>query len=798
MNLNTRFALVAASVLCAVAGNSQSPPRPTQGSLAPPTGAVVSIPNTPWRIPKGSNEVLVTATPKTIDTYTPVIDYPNPTRTPNEDTSIPGPKIRVSQAPLAQQVEDQAGISAEALIESWEGIGQTNLSPPDPALGVGIDHVVTAVNATWRISDKCGNTLFNADFGDWVGDPGGFYFDPKVQFDPWRQRWVIMYHLFDQSAQTSQLVLAVSQQSSPIGNYWIYRFNANTGSGGTLAWADYYDLGYSNEVVTASGNQFRYSGGFGGGYVRWWNPAEIYAGAAATMRTRSLGNNPDGSAAATPRSVRLLQDSLTAFINSRGGGGNRITLWWYIDPLGAATQNVREYTVGGYSSPPESRQPNGAFTDTIDCRLMPAYMKVINNAFYVFTGLTTNNSNQNGFATTRLLVMDVTNSTNPLDIDFFATDAHSSFPSPALNYQNTCNWVFTRTSTTLNPNIRYVNWENGAFTNASSSLRTSSSSYGSVAGTVYRWGDYFAGDLDWGDYNFQGGSGGRQKMWVYAEYAASTSNWATFVGSMGSAGTAEGAFSLTGNAYNLVGFEGGSFSPGSQAYTVTNTGQLGAIWELELPNWLSANESGGTLYAGGSTPFTVTPNAATNALTYGIYNGSVRIRNCFNDATTSRSASVTVRARISPNRVTVRLGRRDAGTLASFESRDGNVYRVCRFVVPNSTTPPINVELEGQAPGTTASAMDWNLTSRMAQSGSFQQIMEIWDWNLNNWSPIDRRTDAINQTLTARSLAATGVVNRYINASRVVRARYRIQATGPVGASVWCQESDFASWTFTP
>ncbi|MCW5939086.1 MAG: hypothetical protein KF884_03900 [Fimbriimonadaceae bacterium] len=769
------------------------------GVFAQPSGADTSqlqtpkvggeIPKTPWRIPANQMDTVVTAVPTVVDTYTPFLDVPGPLRTPNEEAVLPGPRIYGDSQ--AKAVKDQGGLDilAESLSTSWEGIGQTNLSPPDPDIAVGIDEVVLGVNARFQILDKAGRELFAANFGAWVGDPNGFYFDPKVIFDPWRARWIIMYHFSDLANNRSEMVLAVSQQTSAIGNYWIYRFNMNTGSGSTLAWADYYDLGYSAAVVTASGNQFRYSGGFSTAALRWWNPSEIYTGSTAFMVTRTV----DGD---TPRSSRHLFGGLTTFISSASGGGSALRYRSITDPLGAGTVSSSNISVAAYTVPPNSRQSNGARLDTIDCRMMPPFVTSYNSAPTLFSGLTTG---VGGEARCRLYAINLNTLSPILDTDFFATGTDYSFPTPAVNYQNTCVWVFTRVGPSETPAIRYVNWDNGTFSNSSSLLRQSPTNYGTVNGTVYRWGDYFGGDLDWGDYNNQGGTTGRQKLWFYGQYAASTANWATFVGATRSVGTTTGVVNFAGNAYNLSGFVGGPFTPGSANYTVDNSGQVGVLYDFTTPNWLTPSRTGGTLYAGQSNSITVAPNATANSLPYGIYTGNITARNAFTGGTASRTATLTISARLQPTAFTVRLGRVDSGNLNSLRVLDNNSLRMCRFIVPNATTPPVNVEVDTTAPATTASAMSFIIHSRMVNSGSFSQDIQLFDWTLSDWSTTARRVDAITTTFVTRTLNVPTPINRFIRSSdRLVRARWRIAITGPVSVPAWCNDTDFVGWEVTP
>ena len=88
---------------------------------------------------------------------------------------------------------------------------------------------------------------------------------------------------------------------------------------------------------------------------------------------------------------------------------------------------------------------------------------------------------------------------------------------------------------------------------------------------------------------------------------------------------------------------GGPFTPGSHAYTLTNTGDAPLSWTATTTSapWLNLSSSAGTLAAGASTTVAGTVNAAATEL--GSYSGSVHFVNTSNGrGNTTRAASLTV------------------------------------------------------------------------------------------------------------------------------------------------------------
>lgn len=95
------------------------------------------------------------------------------------------------------EIYNEGGVSTEAggvaLIKSFEGNTESNSIPPDPHVAVGPDHVVGTVNSDFAIWDKNGNLLKRIDAGNWYSSFGVDPFDPKVVYDHFAQRWVMVW-----------------------------------------------------------------------------------------------------------------------------------------------------------------------------------------------------------------------------------------------------------------------------------------------------------------------------------------------------------------------------------------------------------------------------------------------------------------------------------------------------------------------------------------------------------------------------------------------------------------------------
>ena len=134
--------------------------------------------------------------------------------------------------------------------------------PPDTMGAVGLDKVFTNTNSNYRVHDKATGAPLSTVSIDtfWAATGGAGFFDPRVVYDPYNQRWILV---IDSNAQTanSSIVIAVSQTSDPQGAYHMYRFvvgcaggSANCESGGE--WADFPMLGFNKNWIAVSMNMF--------------------------------------------------------------------------------------------------------------------------------------------------------------------------------------------------------------------------------------------------------------------------------------------------------------------------------------------------------------------------------------------------------------------------------------------------------------------------------------------------------------------------------------------------------------
>lgn len=97
------------------------------------------------------------------------------------------------------------------------------------------------------------------------------------------------------------------------------------------------------------------------------------------------------------------------------------------------------------------------------------------------------------------------------------------------------------------------------------------------------------------------------------------------------------------SGYYMTGPEGGPFTPVAKSWTVQNQAADSVDWTATVDEaWVDVDNPGGTLASGAQTTVTLTPNAATEALTPGTYTATLTIAESTHGASETRSLTVIV------------------------------------------------------------------------------------------------------------------------------------------------------------
>ena len=149
---------------------------------------------------------------------------------------------------------------------------------------------------------------------------------------------------------------------------------------------------------------------------------------------------------------------------------------------------------------------------------------------------------------------------------------------------------------------------------------------------------------------------------------------------------------------------------------------------------------------------------------------------------------------VAPNSFQVFRGRVDAGNVANLAEDDGQILRMCRFIVLNSTEPAIQMEVQGTATYLNPTRLSVAVRSKMVTSGAFTQQLIMVDEN-GVQSPTVRRTDSLGLSELHLRLTTNTNAGDFVAPDGTVKLRINIRQVGPTATSIWCAEFDRVAWT---
>ncbi|MGH9971112.1 MAG: hypothetical protein ACREBG_25415 [Pyrinomonadaceae bacterium] len=134
--------------------------------------------------------------------------------------------------------------------------------PPDTMGAVGLDKVFVNVNNNYKVQNKVTGAQLSLVSIDafWASTGATSPFDPRVQYDPYNDRWLLSVVSNAQTANSSILV-GISNTSDPQGTYTLFRFivgcaNGAPGCAAGGEWADFPMMGSNKNWAAISVNMF--------------------------------------------------------------------------------------------------------------------------------------------------------------------------------------------------------------------------------------------------------------------------------------------------------------------------------------------------------------------------------------------------------------------------------------------------------------------------------------------------------------------------------------------------------------
>lgn len=457
-------------------------------------------------------------------------------------------KAATAQAPQAAAEQaatrDGAGAlvspSAPTISTNFQGIGPTGFIPPDPIFAAGPSHLIQAVNSSFRVTSKSsGTSLLESTFSSWfsnVTNTSGnrFPFDPKVVYDQFASRWIMLTVNRDTAAGVSYYLISVSFTSNPTGSWcnWALRSDQD-GSIASGAWADYPQLGLDNTNFYITSNQFGFSSGtFAYAKLRIMAKSQFYD-QSGSPSCKGIGWYDYWSITDAPFTLQPAHTYGTPgveyIVNSGSSSGTvlrtrTVSGTW---PNGTNTAPIlsgsTSVSVTSYQSPPDAPSSGSTTSvDTGDARLLNA---VYRDGFLYTThtvGVPCFGANSSCL---RYYKLNVSGTPSVSIQTSFGNgeDWYYFYPAVTADANGNIFLVFSRTTPSQFVEARYTaRYTTDSQLQGSAQLHAGEAAYTALDSIGRnRWGDYSGISVDPSD----------GAVWVFHQYASTPANtWRTWVG----------------------------------------------------------------------------------------------------------------------------------------------------------------------------------------------------------------------------------------------------------------------------
>jgi hypothetical protein len=424
--------------------------------------------------------------------------------------------------------------------------------PPDPIAAAGLNHVVSVVNAMieWRPKSGAAGTIQSLQGFFTSLTPANKLFDPKVIYDQYAGRFVVVALEQVASPTSSRILVAVSDDADPNGTWYYYAINSKTNIGGSDHWADYPGLGLDDKAVYITANMFSFSSNSSGG-VRLWiiNKTPFYTGGAASVTVHdpyagggiSTTTQPAHMFGALPANMGTF---LVSYSGLSGGGIESVQIVRVDSPLTTPVFTQGYFSLGDIDNTsvtlPGAPQLGSPQTiNTNDRRALSAVWR--DNALWTTFEILPGSGMDSGQVTAHWVKLNTSNLASLTIADQgnvggedIATGTYTFFPSLAVDPCGDMALGFSASAPTIYPGAYYTGRaasDAAGTVQASGILMAGTDWYYRVfSGTRNRWGDYSGISLDPAD---------EVTFWVFNEYAmtrSTTANggdgrWATQYGS---------------------------------------------------------------------------------------------------------------------------------------------------------------------------------------------------------------------------------------------------------------------------
>jgi len=417
------------------------------------------------------------------------------------------------------------------IFKSFQGfLDPGSYIPPDLYMAVGPTHVIGVDNGRFRIWDKEGRLVKTISADAWYSSTLSVVsaFDPKVQYDHIAKRWIMVWLDQDDATSRGNYMVSVSADSIPLGTWYNYALPSNVnGTTNSNSWGDYQGVGFDDQAVYLTSNQFAFGGSFQGTRIRIISKADLYSNTAGPVHWKDLWdirepNSFGNTFGARPTIMYSTSSEYYLLVQSPFSTGTFVTLYKITNPVTNPVMTAVNVPVTQYSGPPSASQLGGGMAIESGGSNFQ-YEPVYKNGF-LWAVHSVRNASFTTYSSVSYLKINTSTNSTVEDVSMGANGFWHFYPALSVDKDNNLAITYSRSGTN-----EYI----GAFytsrlstdppgLSGSKLLQAGKTNYvKDFGGGRNRWGDYTGIWLDPSDQN---------NFWMLTEYAEAPANtWAAWV-----------------------------------------------------------------------------------------------------------------------------------------------------------------------------------------------------------------------------------------------------------------------------
>ncbi len=429
--------------------------------------------------------------------------------------------------------------SGPILFKTFGGVNMTNSIPPDPNLAAGPTHILATVNTTFNIWDKTGNQVKSIVGEQWVGQivPGyGQVTDPKIAYDHFSNRWIMVWLTVNSTAKTSYWTVSVSHDSIPLGTWYSWATPCNfDGTDSTNNLGDYEGVGFDKDCIYITGNQFDItSGSFMYSKLRIIPKAQLYANTAGPITWWDFWNITVPGSFTPAFTIRpsYIWGTPGAYylIQTNSSGANFMSLYKITNPVTAPVMTGVNIPITAFTGASNANQLGGSSNGTKTMLIETGGSRIQNEAKYrdgfLWVSHAVRNPTNSTYSALHYVKIDVNADTAAEDVVFGSAGNYYYYPAIIVDPNDNMSITFNRSG-----DNEFI----GSFytVKLNSDPPGLSTSYLLQSGKGNYVLDYGAGRNRWGDYSgFCVDPADVNNLWMISEYASGKNLWSTFIGGL--------------------------------------------------------------------------------------------------------------------------------------------------------------------------------------------------------------------------------------------------------------------------